>query len=100
MAKLTTKQVQIFADLARIDLREEELERFSGELESILNYVEQINEVDVSDIEFASHVDDFVGERMREDVSGEALSSEQIFKNAADRKKGNNFLTSKIIQTE
>jgi aspartyl-tRNA(Asn)/glutamyl-tRNA(Gln) amidotransferase subunit C len=54
--KLPIEQVEHIAQLARIELKEQEKEKFSKQLTSILGYVEKLNEVDTSDVEPTSHV--------------------------------------------
>lgn len=51
MAKLTAKQVKHVAKLARIELTSEEIEKFRSELAKILDYLDQIGEVDTQGIE-------------------------------------------------
>jgi aspartyl/glutamyl-tRNA(Asn/Gln) amidotransferase, C subunit len=46
-----TATVRRVARLARIKVSDEEAERMTGELNSILGFVEQLDEVDVSDVE-------------------------------------------------
>ena len=53
---LTKKQVEHLTKLARIELTEEEKERFSESLTVILDYVKQLEEVDVKDVEPTSQV--------------------------------------------
>ncbi len=48
-------QVKHIAKLARLDLNEEEVEEFQEELSSILDYVDQLKELDVSDVEPTSY---------------------------------------------
>ncbi|TIX34667.1 MAG: Asp-tRNA(Asn)/Glu-tRNA(Gln) amidotransferase subunit GatC, partial [Mesorhizobium sp.] len=45
------KTVKRVAHLARIAVSEEDAERMTGELNAILGFVEQLNEVDVSGVE-------------------------------------------------
>lgn len=47
MAKLTREDVLKLAQLARLELSEQEIEEFSQELSEILGYVEQLGEIDV-----------------------------------------------------
>lgn len=47
---LSQKEVKHIADLARLDLNEEELEKMSGQLSDILGYVEKLQEVDVTNV--------------------------------------------------
>jgi aspartyl-tRNA(Asn)/glutamyl-tRNA(Gln) amidotransferase subunit C len=50
MAKLSRADILKLAQLARLDLTQEEIEEYSDELSSILQYVEQLQAVDVSDL--------------------------------------------------
>lgn len=51
MAKLTRDDVLKLARLSRLKLAEAEIEKFQTELSEILNYVEQLDKVDVSGLE-------------------------------------------------
>ncbi len=48
MAKLTRDDVLKLAQLARLDLTDDEVEEFTSELTEILQYVEQLSAVDVT----------------------------------------------------
>jgi aspartyl-tRNA(Asn)/glutamyl-tRNA(Gln) amidotransferase subunit C len=50
------EQVLHVARLARLELRDEEVERMSGELTTILDHVERMNELDLNSVEPTSHV--------------------------------------------
>lgn len=50
------EQVLHVARLARLKLGEDEVERMSGELSSILDHIEKIGELDLDDVEPTSHV--------------------------------------------
>src|SRR5918997_3099576 len=50
------EQVLHVARLARLKLTDEEVERMSGELSSILDHIEKINELDLEDVAPTSHV--------------------------------------------
>ncbi len=54
--KLTAIQVQNIAKLARLELNEQEIEKFSLQLSSILGYFDQLQEVDTDNIEPTSQV--------------------------------------------
>ena len=49
-------QVLHVARLARLRLTDEEVERMSGELSSILDHIEKINELDLEDVAPTAHV--------------------------------------------
>ena len=50
------EQVLHVARLARLELRDDEVERMSGELSTILDHVERINELDLEGVEPTAHV--------------------------------------------
>ena len=50
------EQVLHVARLARLELTDEEVERMSGELTTILDHVERMNELDLNSVEPTSHV--------------------------------------------
>jgi aspartyl-tRNA(Asn)/glutamyl-tRNA(Gln) amidotransferase subunit C len=50
------EQVLHVARLARLELSEQEVERMSGELSTILEHVERISELDLEGVEPTSHV--------------------------------------------
>ena len=47
--------IEKVADLARINLSEEEKAEFGGQIGQILDYIEQLKSIDVSDIEPTAH---------------------------------------------
>jgi aspartyl-tRNA(Asn)/glutamyl-tRNA(Gln) amidotransferase subunit C len=54
---LSREQVLHVARLARLELTDEEVERFSGELSKVLDHIEKISELgDLTDVEPTSHV--------------------------------------------
>jgi len=53
---ITEKDVQYVAGLARIHLREDEVNRLTKDLENILDYIHKLDTLDVSDIQPTSHV--------------------------------------------
>jgi aspartyl-tRNA(Asn)/glutamyl-tRNA(Gln) amidotransferase subunit C len=77
------EQVLHVAKLARLRLSEEEVERMSGELSSILEHVERITELDLEGVEPTSHVVD-VENVLRPDEPRPCLSRERALENAPD----------------
>ncbi len=51
MAKLTREDILKLAQLARLDLSDDEVKEYSTELTAILDYVEQLSSVDVAGLE-------------------------------------------------
>ena len=56
MAKLTKEQVLKLAALSRLKLTDEEVTQFQDELSSILDYVEQLESIDVEGLKPATQV--------------------------------------------
>ncbi len=52
---ISKEEVKHIAKLARLGLTEKEIEKFQKDLSSILNYVEKLKEVDISEIKPTSH---------------------------------------------
>ena len=84
---ITVKDVEHVAKLARLELTEEEKEKFTSQLGDVLKYVEQMNEVDTSNVEPMAHAIDFVNV-MREEVVKYEQSKEELMKNAPDAEDG------------
>jgi aspartyl-tRNA(Asn)/glutamyl-tRNA(Gln) amidotransferase subunit C len=82
--KISREQVRHVAALARLELSPKEEERIAGELESILGYVDKLNELDVSNVEPTSHVFD-VGMAFREDEVCNRPAVDELLENAPDR---------------
>lgn len=51
MANLTREDVLKLARLARLNLTDQEVEQFTAEIDAILTYVEQLQQVDLSGME-------------------------------------------------
>ncbi|MGD2174123.1 MAG: Asp-tRNA(Asn)/Glu-tRNA(Gln) amidotransferase subunit GatC [Candidatus Brocadiaceae bacterium] len=52
---ITREQVDYVARLARLELTEEEKERFAGQLDAIIAYMDKLNELDTSQVEPMVH---------------------------------------------
>ncbi len=53
---ITPNDIKHIAELSRLELSEEEVKKFGGQLDSILQYIEQLNEVDTKNIEPTAQV--------------------------------------------
>jgi aspartyl-tRNA(Asn)/glutamyl-tRNA(Gln) amidotransferase subunit C len=81
---LSRDQVLHVARLARLELSEEEIERFSGELSKVLEYIETIEQLgDLADIPPTSHVVE-VENVLRADEPRPSWPVEQVLANAPD----------------
>jgi aspartyl-tRNA(Asn)/glutamyl-tRNA(Gln) amidotransferase subunit C len=80
---VTKKDVDYVADLARLQLTEEETESLASDMNQILDYMTTLEEVDTSDVEPLKHVID-LEYRLRDDKAQEPISHEDALKNAPD----------------
>ena len=69
------------ANLARIDLTEEETALFQGQLDQVLHYVEQLDELDVAGVEPTAHAFP-VFNVLRKDEVGQSLAHADVIANA------------------
>ncbi|NNE35325.1 MAG: Asp-tRNA(Asn)/Glu-tRNA(Gln) amidotransferase subunit GatC [Rhodothermales bacterium] len=81
--KVTKEQVRHIAALARLRFDREEEEGVAEELSRILDYVEKLNELDVSDVPPMAHVLD-LDNVVRPDVVAARISREEALSNAPD----------------
>ena len=84
---ITVNDVEHVAKLARLELTEEEKEKYAGQLGDVLKYVEQMNEVDTSNVEPMAHAIDFVNV-VREDEVKYEQTKEELLMNAPDEENG------------
>jgi aspartyl-tRNA(Asn)/glutamyl-tRNA(Gln) amidotransferase subunit C len=84
---ITVKDVEHVAKLARLELTEEEKVLYTKQLGDVLKYVDQMNEVDTSNVKPMTQVVDFVNV-MREDVPNQEISKEALMSNAPDEENG------------
>jgi len=80
---ITIKDVEHVAKLARLELTQEEKEKFTHQLGDVLAHVEKMNEVDTTDVEPMNHPIDFVNV-MREDKKIYENTREELMSNAPD----------------
>jgi len=82
--KLTLEQVNHVAELARLGLSGEEKERLATELSKILDYIDQLEELETSDVEPTAQVNGLV-DVFREDRVQPSLPGESALQNAPSR---------------
>ena len=93
--KITEREVEYVARLARLKLSEEERELFTGQLNAILEYMEKLNELDTEGVEPTYHVVHHTN-AFREDEVGKSSPREEIMENAPQR-EGEFFKVPRVI---
>ncbi len=94
--KLSQDQVKHVAKLANLPLSDEEEEKYSQQLSKILEYVDQLNKVDTTDVEPTFNVTDNKNV-LREDETTPSLTQDEALSNAP-QKKDNLFVTKGVFE--
>jgi aspartyl-tRNA(Asn)/glutamyl-tRNA(Gln) amidotransferase subunit C len=92
------KTIHKVADLARIEIKEEEVSALSSEMNKILTFMEKLNELDTTHVKPLVYMNEEVNV-WREDVAKEEISVADGLKNAAVHNE-NYFFVPKIIKTD
>jgi aspartyl-tRNA(Asn)/glutamyl-tRNA(Gln) amidotransferase subunit C len=94
--KITKKEVEHVAKLARLELSEQDKDKLTDQLSNILTYVEKLSELDTTGVAPTSHVLD-ISNVMRSDTPEESLPQERALANAPDKAAGH-YKVPKIIE--
>jgi len=92
---ITLKEVEHIAELAKLELSPQEKLKFQRELDSILRYIEQLNELNLENVPLTSHVVPLQN-IFREDKVLPSLPEELALANAP-RKKNGFFTVPRVI---
>ena len=85
MSDSTDFKVGYVANLARLDLTEEETERYQGQLDGILDLIEKLQAIDVEGIEPTAHPAPVL-DRMRDDENpASSIGRDAFLQNAPDQ---------------
>lgn len=93
---LDIEQVRHVARLARLQLTDDELERFRGQLSAILDHAETVMSLAAEDVPPTSHALPLKNV-LRPDVAGECLSQEKALSTAPEQEQGR-FKVPRIIE--
>ena len=81
--KIDKETVQYVAKLAKLELTEEEIQLYSGQLSDILEYFTKLNKLNTENIEPTAHSLSLVN-AFRNDEEKESLKAETAISNAAN----------------
>lgn len=93
---VSEKEVRYVADLARLQLNEDEVKHLADDMNSILGYMELLNELDTTHVAPLEHVID-LDSRLRPDIAKAPLSHDEALKNAPDA-DSDYFRVPKVIE--
>ena len=94
--KIDKNTINKIARLSRIKLKDKESEDYIKDLNSILDWVEQLNEVNTDNVEPLSNISLSILPK-REDISKDINSSEEILENAPEKLE-NFFVVPKVVE--
>ena len=94
--KISKKEVLDTAELARLEFKESELEKFTEQLGNILEYIEDLNELDTEGIEPTSHGVE-IPTPLREDKVVQLITTDEALRNAPEREE-DFFVVPKVIE--
>jgi aspartyl-tRNA(Asn)/glutamyl-tRNA(Gln) amidotransferase subunit C len=84
MAKLTREDILKLAQLAKLSLTEPEIEEFTKDINNILNYVEQLQEVDTTGLEPTSQVTGLVNSTRSDSTIDYGYNADELLKNVPE----------------
>lgn len=96
MTKISKDLVKNLSKLAKINIFDEQIEKYTKDLSSVIGYMEEIKNLDVSNIEETARIakDENV---LRDDIVKESLSQQDALKNSKNT-HGGHFLVPKILK--
>ena len=94
--KINKKTILKIAKLSKIKLKENEIEEFTNNLSSIIDWVEQLNETDTDNIEPLNNVSSSKLP-LREDKTVSNNSSNQVLNNAPEKVE-EYFIVPKVVE--
>lgn len=84
MTKITDDDVLKLALLSKLSLNDDQLKKFRDEIEEILNYIEQLQQVDTEGLDPTNQVTGLTNV-MRDDEIADEVDKEELLKNAPGR---------------
>lgn len=79
--KITVETIKHVAKLSRLDLSDEEISKFAKDMESIISYVDKLNELDTKGVEPTAHVIPVSNVQRKDEVSP-SMDRDKILSNA------------------
>lgn len=92
---ISKDEILKIAKLAKLQLNENEVEKFFSQIKSILSYVKKLDEVDTSNVIPTSHPISDTKNRFQDDDSSRTLKIDEVLKNAKNTK--NNHVATKGV---
>ncbi|HEX6977499.1 MAG TPA: Asp-tRNA(Asn)/Glu-tRNA(Gln) amidotransferase subunit GatC [Patescibacteria group bacterium] len=98
MVKLTKADVKHTAHLAKLKLSESELEKFSKQLSSIVDYIGELNEVDTLKTEPTSQTTGLTDVLREDKIEVENCLTQEESVSGTDNIHNNYFIVSRVLE--
>ncbi len=93
---ITKETLDYVARLARIELTPKELDKLSGQLISIMEFIDKLKNADIDNVSPTNHILP-LNNILREDIPATSLSNDEALA-CAPQKQGNFFVVPKVIE--
>ena len=98
MAEISRKDVEHVAQLARLGLTDQEIEKFQKELSAVLGYIEKLNQVDTKNVPQTAQVTGLQNVFREDEIVKSTFPLDELLKNAPA--KEGRYLKVKVILQE
>ena len=95
--KITKEEVLHVANLARLDVDKVLIDKFAGQIGTVLEYVDKLKALDTEGVIPTSHAI-FLTNAFREDDERQKFDSDSALSNAPEKEDGN-FIVPKVINS-
>ncbi|KJJ83850.1 Glu-tRNAGln amidotransferase, C subunit [Candidatus Omnitrophus magneticus] len=96
---ITEEVVEHVAKLSRLSFDAVTIKQFQSQVSKILDYIDQLKEVDTANTPPTTHVLSAMKNVFREDINKESISSSEALSNAPDKEDNKFFKVPKIIES-
>ncbi len=93
--KISKQEILHVAHLARLELDDAAIEKFTGQIGTVLEYVDQLKAVDTAGVKPTSHAISLTN-AFREDTERQHLKTDKALANAPERDEGS-FIVPKVV---
>lgn len=95
---VTRTEIEKIAKLAKLEFTEPEFDALTGELNNVLGYIDQLKELDVTNVKPLENLNEAIEESaLRADVREASLPVDEALKNAP-KAADNYFLVPKVLE--
>jgi len=95
--KLSKEEIQHIADLARLELTDEELEKYGSQLSNVLTYIDELKEVDTADVIPTAQVTGLENIMRADEVSAWPEDEVEAALGQAPEREGRNIKVKRVI---